>query len=104
MVIHQRRGREVGYDGFANAVVIRVDFTGGDLAFYAADPQLVEVVPSASQGKIVRSYIVPNVHTKGFRAVIDVKFDPGQSADLRAFLRTATRALTETWTFPWRAE
>src|ERR1700730_6769799 len=30
-----------------------IDFTGGDLAYYAADPQLVEVVPSASQGKIV---------------------------------------------------
>ncbi|MGH6848646.1 MAG: glucan biosynthesis protein [Methylocella sp.] len=81
-----------------------IDFTGGDLAYYAADPQLVEVVPSTSQGKIVRSFIVPNVHTRGFRAVIDVQLDPGQSADLRAFLRTGTRALTETWTFPWRAE
>ena len=81
-----------------------IDFNGGDLAYYAADPQLVEVVPSASQGKIVRSFIVPNAHTKGFRAVIDVQLDPGQSADLRAFLRTGTRALTETWTFPWRAE
>ncbi|MGC2223701.1 MAG: glucan biosynthesis protein G, partial [Methylocella sp.] len=81
-----------------------IDFNGGDLAYYAADPQLVEVVPSTSQGKIVRSFIVPNAHTKGFRAVIDVVLDPGQSADLRAFLRTGTRALTETWTFPWRAE
>jgi periplasmic glucans biosynthesis protein len=81
-----------------------IDFTGGDLAYYATDPQLVEVVPSTSQGKIVRSFIVPNAHTKGFRAVIDVQLEPGQSADLRAFLRTGTRALTETWTFPWRAE
>jgi glucans biosynthesis protein len=81
-----------------------IDFTGGDLAYYATDPQLVEAIPSASQGKIVRSFIVPNVHTKGFRAVIDVQLDPGQSADLRAFLRTGRRALTETWTFPWRAE
>ncbi|MGH6838433.1 MAG: glucan biosynthesis protein [Methylocella sp.] len=81
-----------------------IDFTGGDLAYYAADPQLVEAVPSASQGKITRSFVVPNVHTKGIRAVIDVQLDPGQSSDLRAFLRTGTRALTETWTFPWRAE
>jgi glucans biosynthesis protein len=81
-----------------------IDFNGGDLAYYAADPQLVEVVPSASQGKIVRSFIVPNAHTKGFRAVIDVQLDPGQSADLRAFLRTGAQALTETWTFPWHAE
>lgn len=81
-----------------------IDFTGGDLAYYAADPQLVEVVPSASLGKIVRSFVVANVHTKGFRAVIDVQLEPGQPADLRAFLRTGTRALTETWTFPWRTD
>ncbi|WP_036262608.1 glucan biosynthesis protein [Methylocapsa aurea] len=81
-----------------------IDFTGGDLAHYAADPQSVEVVPSTSQGKITRSFIVPNPHTKGFRAAIDVQLEAGQSTDLRAFLRTASRALTETWTFPWRAE
>jgi periplasmic glucans biosynthesis protein len=81
-----------------------IDFTGGDLAFYADDPQLVEVVPTTSQGKIIRSFIVPNSHIKGFRAVIDVQLEPGQSTDLRAFLRTGSRALTETWTFPWRAE
>ncbi len=81
-----------------------IDFTGGDLDFYADDPQLVEVVPTTSQGKIVRSFVVPNPHIKGFRAVIDVQLDPGQSTDLRAFLRTGGRALTETWTFPWRAE
>jgi periplasmic glucans biosynthesis protein len=81
-----------------------IDFTGGDLAFYADDPQVVEVVPTTSQGKIVRSFIVPNPHTKGFRAVIDVQLEPGQSTDLRAFLRTGSRALTETWTFPWEGE
>ena len=81
-----------------------IDFTGGDLAYYLADPQLVEVVPSTSQCTITRSFIVPNAHTKGFRAVLDVQLEPGQSADLRAFLRTGARALTETWTFPWRAE
>lgn len=79
-----------------------IDFTGGDLAFYANDPELVEVVPTTSQGKILRSFIVPNSHTQGFRAIIDVQLEPGQSADLRAFLRTGTRALTETWTFPWQ--
>ncbi|WOJ90083.1 glucan biosynthesis protein G [Methylocapsa polymorpha] len=81
-----------------------IDFTGGDLAYFAGDPQLVEVVPSTSRGRIVRSFIAPNAHTKGFRAAIDVQLEPGQSTDLRAFLRTGSRALTETWTFPWRAE
>jgi periplasmic glucans biosynthesis protein len=80
-----------------------VDFAGGDLAFYAQDPRLAEVVPSTSQGKILRSWIVPNPHINGFRATIDLQLDPGQSTDLRVFLRTGTRALTETWTYPWRA-
>ncbi|MCI0466536.1 MAG: glucan biosynthesis protein G [Beijerinckiaceae bacterium] len=81
-----------------------IDFIGGDLPYYLANPELVEVVPTATQGAIVRSFIVPNNHTKGFRAFIDVQLEPGQSTDLRAFLRTGARALTETWTFPWHAE
>ncbi len=81
-----------------------IDFAGGDLAYYLPSPDLVEVVPSTSAGSIVRSFIVPNPHTKGFRAVIDVQLEPGKSADLRAFLRTGSRALTETWTFPWRPQ
>ncbi|MGH6797264.1 MAG: glucan biosynthesis protein, partial [Roseiarcus sp.] len=81
-----------------------IDFVGGDLPYFLPDPQLVEVVPSTSQGKILRSFIVPNPHTKGFRAAIDVQLDAGQSTDLRAFLRAGSRALTETWTYPWRAE
>jgi glucans biosynthesis protein len=52
----------------------------------------------------LRSSVVPNVVTKGIRASIDVQVDPGQTADLRAFLRASDRALTETWTFPWKAE
>jgi len=81
-----------------------VDFSGGDLAYYLAAPQMVEVVPTTTQGKIIRSFVVPNSHTNGFRAAIDVQLEAGQSTDLRAFLRTGTRALTETWTFPWRAD
>jgi glucans biosynthesis protein len=81
-----------------------IDFAGGDLPFFAADPQKVEVVPSTSQGKILRSFLIPNPHTKGFRAVIDVALEPGQTTDLRAFLRSGSRTLTETWTYPWRAD
>jgi glucans biosynthesis protein len=47
---------------------------------------------------------MPNNHTNGFRAAIDVKLEPGQSTDLRAFLRAGNRALTETWTYPWFVE
>jgi glucans biosynthesis protein len=81
-----------------------IDFAGGDLAYFAGDPELVEVVPSTSSGKILRSFIVPNPHIGGFRAAIDVQLELGRSTDVRAFLRSGSRALTETWTFPWRAD
>lgn len=81
-----------------------IDFTGGDLAYFGSDPKLVEVVPSTSRGTITRSFLVPNPHIGGFRAAIDVQVEPGQSTDVRAFLRSGSRALTETWTYPWRAE
>jgi glucans biosynthesis protein len=81
-----------------------IDFSGGQLAYYAEAPQLVEVVPTTTQGKILRSFVVPNSHVKGFRAIIDLQLDSGQSTDLRAFLRSGTRALTETWIYPWQAD
>jgi glucans biosynthesis protein len=80
-----------------------VDFAGGDLDFYRRDSAQVQLVPSTSAGRITHSFLVPNPHTKGFRAALDVKLEPGQSTDLRAFLRAGGRALTETWTYPWSA-
>jgi periplasmic glucans biosynthesis protein len=80
-----------------------IDFSGGDLAYFLSDPTLVEIVPTTSAGRITRSFLAPNSHARGFRAAIDVQIDPGQSCDLRVFLKGANRALTETWTFPWRA-
>jgi periplasmic glucans biosynthesis protein len=81
-----------------------IDFAGGDLPFYLADPGQVQLVPSTSAGRITHTFVVPNPHIAGFRAAIDVKLDPGQSTDLRAFLRAGNRTLTETWTFPWSTE
>jgi glucans biosynthesis protein len=81
-----------------------VDFVGGDLPFYLPDAGQMQVVPTTSVGRITHSHVVPNAHTRGFRAAFDVKLDPGQSTDLRAFLRAGNRALTETWTYPWTAE
>jgi glucans biosynthesis protein len=81
-----------------------IDFDGGDLAYFLGDPEKVQIVPSVSNGRIVRTWLVPNPKTEGFRAGIDIALDKGQSADVRAFLRSGNRALTETWTFPWKAE
>ena len=80
-----------------------IDFAGGELAYYLAAPEMVEIVASVSTGRVLRTFLSPNPDIKGFRAGIDVTLDAGQSADIRAFLRARTRALTETWTRPWKA-
>ncbi|MDQ4137071.1 MAG: glucan biosynthesis protein, partial [Pseudomonadota bacterium] len=74
------------------------------LAFYLTDPGQVQVVPTVSAGRVTNTFVVPNEHVRGFRAAIDVKLEPGQVTDLRAFLKAGNRTLTETWTFPWAAE
>jgi glucans biosynthesis protein len=81
-----------------------IDFAGGDLAYYFSAPEQVQLVPSTSAGKITNTFLMPNDHTSGFRAAIDVKLERGQSTDLRAFLKAGNRTLTETWTYPWFVE
>jgi len=78
-----------------------VDFAGGDLAYYVADPSEVEVVASATNGQILRKSLAANSHIDGLRAMFDVSVKAGETADLRLFLRGGGRALTETWTYPW---
>jgi glucans biosynthesis protein len=80
-----------------------IDFSGGDLSYYFSDPTMVEAVATTSAGRVTRTFLTPNAHVRGFRAGVDVAIDPGQSCDLRVFLRAGPKALTETWTFPWRA-
>ncbi len=80
-----------------------VDFEGGDLSYFQDDPGAVQVVATTSVGKIIRAYTQWNPFINGFRATIDVQLDLDQTADIRCFLRTGVRTLTETWTFPWQA-
>ena len=87
----------------AGATRFLIDFSGGDLGYYLSDPTMVEIVASTSAGRVTRTFLGPNTHIRGFRAGLDVAIDPGQSCDVRVFLRSGVRALTETWTFPWRA-
>ncbi len=81
-----------------------IDFSGGELAYYAQDAGLTEAVASISQGSILRSFVVANPHVEGIRAIVDVQVPVGQTGDIRVFLRANGRTLTETWTFPWTQE
>jgi glucans biosynthesis protein len=87
-----------------NSTRFIIDFVGGDLEYHLGQPDSVQIVPSATHARITRTFLVPNPQTRGFRAGIDVVGDAGQTANLRAFLRTGNRALTETWTFPWKVD
>lgn len=80
-----------------------VDFAGGDLAYHLTQPEKVEIVPSIAYGRINRAFLVPNPKTEGFRAFIDIVVEAGQLAEMRAFLKSGGKALTETWSYPWRA-
>jgi glucans biosynthesis protein len=78
-----------------------IDFTGGDLGHYLPDPDKVEVVASATVGRIVATSLTANPHVRGFRAAVDVSLDAPGATELRAFLRAGGRALSETWSYPW---
>jgi glucans biosynthesis protein len=85
----------------ANARRFLVDFSGGDLAYAMKQPDEAKLVASVSTGRITGQFLMPNPVRDGFRAGIDVAGEPGQTIDIRAFLKSGERALTETWTFPW---
>ena len=80
-----------------------IDFADGDLAYYRDDPGQVQVVATASTGKILRSFTQYNPYTPGFRATVDIEAPPGAAADIRAYLKAGSGALTETWVTTWEA-
>ncbi len=81
-----------------------IDFVGGDLSYFLRQPDRIEIVPSVSRGRIERHFLVPHPVIGGFRAGVDVSVEPGETTDIRVYLRSGERALTETWTFPWTNE
>ncbi|WP_424361475.1 glucan biosynthesis protein [Methylocystis parvus] len=80
-----------------------IDFAGGDLGYHVADVGQVEAIGTTSKGKVIRTIVTPNQHINGLRVLFDVSLPPGETADLRLFLRAHGRTLTETWTMPWSA-
>jgi glucans biosynthesis protein len=78
-----------------------VDFAGGDLAYYLGNPELVEATGHASTGRIERTIVQANAPVAGFRVILDVVREAGGQTDLRLWLRTRARVLTETWALPW---
>jgi glucans biosynthesis protein len=78
-----------------------VDFAGGDLAFYENAPERLELVATATGGTITTKILTYHAPLKGVRAIVDATLPDGQSAELRMFIRTRNRTLSETWTATW---
>jgi len=79
-----------------------IDFTGGDLVFHLAKPSAVEIVSSATNGKIFRQFLVPNPAGGGFRVMLDVEVHPTETTTMTCKLRTGASLLTETWAYAWK--
>ena len=79
-----------------------IDFVGGDLAYHLALPSAVEIVASATNGKILRKFLTPNPAIKGFRAMLDVEVSENDMTMMTCFLQAGHRRLTETWNYTWK--
>jgi glucans biosynthesis protein len=103
---YQTQAKAVGAKDPAppNARRFIIDFAGGDLPYFQSEPKALEVVASTSKGRILQSFVAANPHTKGFRVGVDVQVDPVHVADVRVALNAGGRAITETWTMPWKSE
>ncbi|MGO4175593.1 glucan biosynthesis protein [Bosea sp. TAF32] len=78
-----------------------VDFAGGDLAYYQSQPDRVELVATTTAGTITSKILAFHAPLKGVRAIVDATLPDGQSAELRMFLKSRNRTLSETWTATW---
>jgi glucans biosynthesis protein len=77
-----------------------VDFAGGDLAKLPHDANVAAVV-TASSGKLELISARRLASINGYRAMFDVVPADNKPVDLRLFLRSGDRALTETWLYQW---
>jgi glucans biosynthesis protein len=95
LATREASGSEEGLRCFA------VEFGGGPLA-ELSNAQGVELVVSASTGKILKAQSRRNAATGTWLALFELDPEGEDAAELRAFLRDEDHALTETWSYLWK--
>jgi glucans biosynthesis protein len=99
------RGGEPGTTRQPGQVRYVVEFAGAALAALAPTAK-VEAIVSNSTGAervlLARAEPVPAVGDR-WRALFDLAFEPGEVTDLRLYLRSGARTLSETWIFQHRS-
>jgi glucans biosynthesis protein len=82
-----------------NGTRFLVDFVGPELL----QREGVEVVVSATGGRIVEQHVERNTFSDGVRASFEVAPEPSaRGVELRAFLKNKDDVLTETWSYLWQ--
>ena len=94
--------REAGSgDGGNEMRSFAVEFGGGPLG-ELSDGSAVELVVSASAGKLVSSRSRRNPATGPWLARFELDPEDHDTVELRAFLKDRDHALTETWSYLWK--
>jgi glucans biosynthesis protein len=78
-----------------------VEFGGGPLV-ELSDESVVELVVSASAGKLVGAKSRRNPATGTWLALFELDPEGNDAVELRAFLKDRDHALTETWSYLWK--
>lgn len=80
-----------------------LDFAGTSFVDLAPD-EPVEAVITASAGRLFNQVVQQNPHTGGRRVFFELAPEGAEAVDLRCFLRSGDRVLTETWTYQWKPQ
>ena len=78
-----------------------IEFGGGPLT-ELSEGSAVELVVSASAGKLVGTKSRRNPATGTWLALFDLDPEGNEAVELRAFLKDKDHALTETWSYLWK--
>ncbi len=98
-VAQSRRGLASGQDG-AGAIGFVVDFVGPALRKLPPDAKVDAIVSAGDNGKIVEQRVERNEVSGGYRVVLRAsRVDAAKPLELRLFLQSADRALSETWSY-----
>ena len=79
-----------------------IDFSGGNLAYFLKNPDVVRIVASTQKSQLLRSFLILNPKIGGFRVMIDVRFEPDTVGTMQVFLEANGKAITESWHYAWR--
>jgi periplasmic glucans biosynthesis protein len=98
-VVQSRRG--LGYAKDRDGVIgLAVDFVGPALKQLAPDAAVAAVVSTTDNAKIREQIVERNEVSGGYRVVLRLqRVDADKPVELRMFLRSGDRTLSETWSY-----